>query len=157
MTLCALTCKCSKCVRGQFPEDDWVGGPVSLEHLRETKKLWYDFFLFHHWCSQVWVAMFICIHLGHCHIHLQYWKIISKTYVCMYLITYKSASLTVFRLTENLVITLTLCGKILSRASPLSPPASSSFLASSVVLPLMRASVWARKFATRIYNHVQHT
>lgn len=83
MKLCTLTCKCSKCIRGQFPEDDWVGGPVSLEHLRETKTLWYYAFLFHHWCSQVLVSMFICVHLGHCHIYILYSKVKSKT--CLYL------------------------------------------------------------------------
>lgn len=52
---------------------------------------------------------------------------------------------------------LTLCGRIFSRASPLRPVASSSFLASSVVLPFIRASVWARKLASRIYSHIKHT
>lgn len=33
-----LTYQCSKSVWAQFLEDDWVGGPVSLENLRETKK-----------------------------------------------------------------------------------------------------------------------
>lgn len=47
---------------------------------------------------------------------------------------------------------LTLCGRILSSFSPLRPPASSSFFASSVVFPFIRASVCARKFATRIYR-----
>lgn len=51
---------------------------------------------------------------------------------------------------------LTLCGSIFSRASPLRPPASSSFLASSVVLPFIRASVWARKLASRIYSRTSH-
>ncbi|KAG9341942.1 hypothetical protein JZ751_018259 [Albula glossodonta] len=37
-----------------------------------------------------------------------------------------------------------------SRASPLIPLASSSFRASAGVLPLIRASVWARKLAIRI-------
>lgn len=55
------------------------------------------------------------------------------------------------------LIALTLCGRIFSRASSLSPLASSSFLASSVVLPLIRASVWARKLAIRIYSHMKHT
>lgn len=96
-----LTCKCSKCIRGQFPEDDWVGGPVSLEHLRETKKLWYYSFLFHHWRSQVLVSMIICVHLGHCHIH--YIERSNLKHVSIYSITYKLASLTVFRLTENLL------------------------------------------------------
>lgn len=55
------------------------------------------------------------------------------------------------------MIRLTLCGRIFSSSSPLRPLASSSFLASSVVLPFIRASVWARKLASRIYSHVKHT
>lgn len=46
----------------------------------------------------------------------------------------------------------TLCGRSLSRASPLMPAASSSFLASFDVFPFIRASVWARKLAIRIWN-----
>lgn len=46
----------------------------------------------------------------------------------------------------------TLCGRSLSRASPLIPAASSSFLASSGVFPFIRASVWARKLAIRIWK-----
>lgn len=53
---------------------------------------------------------------------------------------------------QNSFLLLTLCGRIFSRASPLKPLASSSFLASSVVLPVIRASVWARKLANRIYS-----
>lgn len=34
---CTLTYKCSKRIWGQFLEDDWVGGPVSLENLEGNK------------------------------------------------------------------------------------------------------------------------
>lgn len=54
----ALTYKCSKCIWGQFLEDDWVGGPVSLENLRETK-MWCYFLLsslmFAHLVSNVYL------------------------------------------------------------------------------------------------------
>lgn len=47
---------------------------------------------------------------------------------------------------------LTLWGSSFSTASPVSPPASSSLRASAAVFPFIRASVWAKKFATRIWN-----
>jgi len=40
---------------------------------------------------------------------------------------------------------VTLCGRILSSSAPLIPDFSSSALASSLLLPFIRASVWARK------------
>ena len=44
----------------------------------------------------------------------------------------------------------TLCGSRLCRASPAKPAASSSARASSVVLPRISASVWAKTFDNRI-------
>lgn len=48
----------------------------------------------------------------------------------------------------------TLCGRIFFKLSPDSPDFSSSDLASSFVFPFIRASVWAKKFANSIWNHI---
>ncbi|KAF3828959.1 hypothetical protein GH733_003223 [Mirounga leonina] len=47
-------------------------------------------------------------------------------------------------------VSLTLCGNSFSKASGLFPVACSSFWASSVDFPFIRASVWAKKLARRI-------
>lgn len=44
----------------------------------------------------------------------------------------------------------TLCGRIFSKLLPDNPDFSSSDLASSLVFPFIRASVWAKKFANSI-------
>lgn len=149
--VCSLTYKCSKSIWGQFLEDNWIGGSVSLENLGKTKT-WRYFLLL----LLTFADLVNNIYLwpqGHCHIHTILNVEIFKSSVSIHFIMYSPAFVTVFFQQNTCMIMLTLCGKIFSRASPLSPAASSSFLASSVVLPFMRASVWARKFATSIYNH----